>query len=449
MLLFLISFVLEVVIFSKFSFAAGESESECGFTNVQFLSERNQKRYFDYGSIEWNEPVRGVSLGGWLVLEPFITPSLFEAFRQNDNSDEGIPVDEYHYAKALGQNLAADRLESHWESWITEKDINVIKSLGFNLVRIPIGYWAFETLPDDPYVSGRQEKYLDNAIQWASDNGLKVWVDLHGAAGSQNGFDNSGLRDSYKFQDEKNFNVTRKVIHYLLDKYSSDEYVDTVIGIELINEPLGPVINMEKLKNDYYLENYNYLRKELGRDQIIVIHDAFQPLHYWDDFFTLEDGYWGVLADHHHYQVFDSQQLNATFEDKLKLACSWGQDIVNESHWNVAGEFAAALTDCTQWVNGVGYKARYDGTFQKDNQGSFYIGSCENNEDFSSWSQDRKDQTRHYLETQLNAFELRGGWILWTYKTENSLEWDAQKLAYNGLLPQPLDDRKFPNYCKK
>jgi len=31
------------------------------------------------------------------------------------------------------------------------------------------------------------EAHLDNAIGWARKNGMKVWVDLHGAPGSQNG----------------------------------------------------------------------------------------------------------------------------------------------------------------------------------------------------------------------------------------------------------------------
>ena len=53
-------------------------------------------------------------------------------------------------------------------------------------VRIPIGYWAFEVGPGEPYISG-QLPYLQNAIGWAANHNLKVIVDLHGAPGSQNG----------------------------------------------------------------------------------------------------------------------------------------------------------------------------------------------------------------------------------------------------------------------
>lgn len=40
---------------------------------------------FDYGS----QKVRGVNIGGWLVAEPFITPSLFQ------NTGDDRVVDEY------------------------------------------------------------------------------------------------------------------------------------------------------------------------------------------------------------------------------------------------------------------------------------------------------------------------------------------------------------------
>ena len=55
-----------------------------------------------------------------------------------------------------------------------------------NHVRIPIGYWAFEVGPGEPYITG-QLPYLQKAVSWASKYGLKVIVDLHGAPGSQNG----------------------------------------------------------------------------------------------------------------------------------------------------------------------------------------------------------------------------------------------------------------------
>lgn len=400
------------------------------------------KRYFDYEGYV----VRGVNLGGWLLLEPFITPSLFEAFRTNPYNDDGIPVDEYHYWEALGKDLALERLTQHWSTFYTEQDFADMAQAGLNVVRIPVGYWAFQTLDSDPYQSGQQEQYLDQAIAWSKKHGLKVWVDLHGAAGSQNGFDNSGIRDQILFQQDENLAVTKSVLAYLLEKYSQDDVVDTVIGIELLNEPLGPVIDVDKLK-EFNNWAYDYMRNTLGRDQNIVIHDAFQAFNYWDDQLTLEQGAYGVTVDHHHYQVFSPPELARSIDEHISVACDWGKGAIGEGHWNVAGEWSAALTDCAKWLNGVGIGARYDGSFFKNGDGSYYIGSCEGNKEIDTWSDDRKADYRRYIEAQLDAFELKGGWIYWTYKTENLIDWDFQRLTFNQLFPQPLDERWYPNQC--
>ncbi|CCK70984.1 glucan 1,3-beta-glucosidase KNAG_0F03220 [Huiozyma naganishii CBS 8797] len=410
------------------------------------MHEKNEKRFYNYDTPQ--NPIRGVNIGGWLVLEPYITPSLFEAFRTNNYNDDGIPVDEYHYCEQLGYDEAKSRLEQHWSSFYTEKDFANIASQGFNLVRIPIGYWAFQVLPTDPYVSEIQEHYLDQAIQWAENNGLKVWVDLHGAVGSQNGFDNSGLRDCIKFLEEENLNVTNSVLNYVLTKYSDEKYLDTVIGIELINEPLGEALDMDKMKNDYLLPAYNHVRNNLNSNQVIIIHDAFQPYNYWDDFLPPSGESWGVTIDHHHYQVFAPDQLDNQFENKIHTACEWGNGVLDESHWSVAGEFSAALTDCTKWLNGVGVGHRYDGSFNRgEGQTSYYIGSCEDNENIFSWSEERKVNTRKFVEAELDAFEKRGGWIIWCYKTETSIEWGVDRLIANGLFPQPITDRQYPGQC--
>ncbi|KTB23523.1 Glucan 1,3-beta-glucosidase I/II [Nakaseomyces glabratus] len=415
----------------------------CFFITLAFAAPL-QKRLFNYD----DNIIRGVNIGGWLVLEPYITPSLFEQFRTNPYNDDGIPVDEYHFCQQLGYDAAQQQLINHWSNFYQESDFQDIANKGFNLVRIPVGYWAFKTMQGDPYVTGVQEQYLDNAIEWASKYGLKVWVDLHGAAGSQNGFDNSGQRDALNFpNDDYNVQVTTDVINYLLNKYSQDEYLETVIGVELINEPLGPAIDMNKLKFNYYKPAYDYLRDTVQKPQNIIMHDAFQPYNYWDDFLTLDQGAWGVTVDHHHYQVFSGGELQRDINAHVSVACGWGSGVLNEAHWTVAGEWSAALTDCTKWLNGVGIGARYDGSFWKNGVGSSYIGSCANNEDINSWTEDRKQNTRRYIEAQLDAFELRGGWIFWCYKTETSIEWDASRLIEYGLFPQPMESRWYPNQC--
>ena len=48
-------------------------------SSIQFVHEENKKRYYDYDHGSLGEPIRGVNIGGWLLLEPYITPSLFEA----------------------------------------------------------------------------------------------------------------------------------------------------------------------------------------------------------------------------------------------------------------------------------------------------------------------------------------------------------------------------------
>lgn len=46
-----------------------------------------------------------------------------------------------------------------------------------NHVRLPIGYWAFDVSGGEPYHQG-QLPYLQKAVTWAGNHGLKVIVDL-------------------------------------------------------------------------------------------------------------------------------------------------------------------------------------------------------------------------------------------------------------------------------
>ena len=134
-------------------------------------------------------------------------------------------------------------------TWITLVDLQQIKAYGLNHIRIPIGYWAVEPLAGDPYVQG-QLPYLDRALEWARQVGLQVWVDLHGAPGSQNGFDNSGQRDRLDWQTTPGLvEHTVKVLGILSQRYARPEYEGVVAGIEVLNEPLGPRLDMNRVRS--------------------------------------------------------------------------------------------------------------------------------------------------------------------------------------------------------
>lgn len=380
-----------------------------------------------------NDKVLGVNLGGWFVLEPYITPTLFQQF------GDDVPLDEYQFTQRLGKDQALQTLQQHWLTWYTEDDFKAIKAAGLNHVRIPIGYWAFRLLDNDPYVQG-QEEYLDKAIQWARNCGLKVWVDFHGAPGSQNGFDNSGLRDQIEFQTPTNIDVTLTALQDIFNKYGGWDYEDVISGIEFLNEPLGPCINVDLLKQ-FYQWSYGNMRSVSYNN--VIVHDAFMPFNFWDNDMKVDQGYWDVIVDHHHYQVFSAGELSRSIDEHVSVACDWGWGAKTEYHYNVAGEWSAALTDCAYWLNGVGRGARFEGQF--DN--SPYYDLCANYVDVNKWSNEYRTNVRRYVEAQLDAFEQTGGWIFWNWKTEDAIEWDMSKLIEAGVFPQPLSDRQYYNQC--
>ena len=55
------------------------------------------------------DKIRGVNLGGWLVLEPWITPTIFEEV--NVGRLKGAIVDEYTYHQHVDKSFIKQRLE--------------------------------------------------------------------------------------------------------------------------------------------------------------------------------------------------------------------------------------------------------------------------------------------------------------------------------------------------
>ncbi|OWB63271.1 hydrolase activity, acting on glycosyl bonds protein [[Candida] boidinii] len=451
---------------NNFKFGTVESRDVVNYNTMDLV--------YNYTS---GSKIQGVNLGGWLLLEPYITPNLFwnatDDPSNRDNEDE-VPIDEYHYCEKLGKEEAEKRLQEHWSTWIVEEDIKNISDWGLNMLRIPIGYWHFAQLDDDPYVSGGEE-YLDKAIEWARNYNLTVWIDLHGAPGSQNGFDNSGLRDHIGWLNSTtNVQLTYDILYYIMDKYGHEDYYDVICGIEILNEPIGPQINQKHLI-DFNEKSYTQLRC-LNSHQNFIFHDAFYVAGFWDDYLmnqvsktdnynnitivsnstadkldisknsTYYSGdYYNVVLDHHRYEVFDVNQLKESIDGHVQGVKEYGSNILKEKHLKIVGEWSAALTDCAYWLNGVGRGSRYEGTYDNDEA----IGVCGDIENVDSLNNTMKKNIRTLIEAQLNEYNKTQGWIFWCYKTESTISWDMKRLVENDLFPQPLTQRKYLSSASK
>ncbi|GAB7366466.1 hypothetical protein MBLNU230_g8261t1 [Neophaeotheca triangularis] len=378
------------------------------------------------------EKIRGVNIGGWLLLEPWITPSIFQQFPMS----AGI-IDEYTLCETLGASRAHDEvLKPHWDSWARFEDFERIAEAGFNLVRIPIGFWAFEDegREDSPYASGAAP-YLEAAVEWARDLGLKVIVDLHGAPGSQNGFDNSGQKvDVPGWRQNDTVERTLRVLQKIQDHYGNPSYDDVIAGVQFLNEPLGPELDLSQIET-FNRAAFAQQRKS-SASRVVVISDAFYPPSSYNGFLTPSDNdSQNVALDHHEYQVFIPALVALSPSEHLDLVCAQAAVYDGADKWTIIGEWSGAMTDCAAALNGYGIGARYDGTYP----GSFYVGSCEDVNFIERWTEQMREDTRRYVQTQIETFEARSeGWIFWNFKTEGSPEWDALLLIEEGLFPQPL-----------
>ncbi|CCF57582.1 hypothetical protein KAFR_0C05910 [Kazachstania africana CBS 2517] len=460
-----------------------------GLTNGQLKSlQKKFASYYNTSSNSSHISVRGITIGGWLVTEPYITPTLFKnatsmATYMNSSflSSNNTIIDEYTLCEALGYNTSKELLSNHYATWITEDDFKQISEDGFNLVRIPIGYWAYKVDHKenkyinnitfiDPYVGeGIQLKYLDKALEWAQKYGLNVWLDLHGAPGSQNGFDNSGQRIFYSNLGWLSKNGTRELTYTVWDKMFNDYLAsnNSIVGVEIVNEPLNSKIGIDNITQAYYDAFVSFKETMPENDNsTFIIHDAFEGVDYFNldfnpQYRNVSDQYanltefnydaQNILVDHHHYEVFTDYQLAETQYARIMNIINYGESI-NEQlgyHPAVVGEWSGALTDCATWLNGVGVGARYDGSYYNTTlytTNDSPVGNCTSQMPIEEWTSEYREQVRQFVEAQLATYGAKTtGWIFWNWKTENATEWDYLKLKAADLFPVPFDNYTYFN----
>lgn len=111
---------------------------------------------------------------------------------------------------------------------------------------------------------------------WARKHGLHTIIDLHGAPGSQNGYDNSGQRTGSPqwALDSANVKATLAVIQVIATQLGP-----MIDAIELLNEVAGFLGSAwDTAVRGYWKSGYDVVRQTAGDDILVVIGDAFETV---------------------------------------------------------------------------------------------------------------------------------------------------------------------------
>ncbi|KAK6850685.1 beta-glucosidase 6 [Apiospora arundinis] len=396
-----------------------------------------EKSWGDYTK----KPARGVNLGGWLSLEPFITPSLF-------NYDSRLNI------------TAASTLEKHYASFVTEQTIKDIVDAGLDHVRIPYSYWAVITYDSDPYVFRTSWRYLLRAIEWCRKHGLRVKLDLHALPGSQNGWNHSGRLGDIRWLNGTDGTLNRQRsldVHDRLSKFfAQDRYKNVVAFYGLANEPRMVNLPAEAVVS-WTSDAFKVVRGNGFKNQI-VFGDGFMGLGNWQG--KLQ-GLEGLVLDVHQYVIFNNDQIVYTHQKKVQYACDGWTEQTQQSMNRATGfgptmfaEWSQADTDCAKHLTNVGWGNRWTGTYNSGNATLDALTpkcptkdkscSCDQaNADPSRYSATYKKFLKMFAEAQMVSFEKGLGWWYWTWDTEDAPLWSYKKGLAAGILPAKAYDKEF------
>lgn len=327
--------------------------------------------------------LRGVNLGGWLVLERWMTPSLFEGTDAHD---------EYSFMRSEG---ALAKLRGHQKTFITEQDFRWMSQNGINAVRIPVGYWIMDG--DGPLKSSIGK--LDWAVRMAKEYSIQVLVCLHGAPGSQNGNGHSGRAGKSSWYDDESYRKqTVQVLKRLAERYKDEPIV---WGIELLNEPVARFWQPKLRK--FYQQAYRAICS-VGRPGLVVVYsDAFTPRLLSGAIRPI--GQFPVVMDHHWYHFFIPGWLQP------KISFDWYYRYLRQKKLMLERLSRAQPILIGEW-NGI-------------------IGG----EMLNQYPEGRhKEIVDKHISRQLDIFNNLLGWFYWSYKTEERGVFHFRSMVEDGRI---------------
>ena len=178
--------------------------------------------------------LRGTNLGNWFEVEGYM-------FHLGDTAQSPREIEELSY-----ELIGPEKADAFWKQWredyISEGDIDRIKVMGFNSVRVPIHWKFFDTDNSEGF------RLLDRLVQWARKDHIYVIIDLHCAPSGQTG---TNIDDSHGYPwlylspkaQEHTIALWRRIAAH----YSKEPMV---LGYDLLNEPIPHFPQVQRFNSD-------------------------------------------------------------------------------------------------------------------------------------------------------------------------------------------------------
>ncbi len=265
--------------------------------------------------------LRGTNLGGWLLQESWMSPL-------------GC-TDEWTLRETLtsrfGEATKESLINTYQSTWLQTSDLDNLKNLGMNFVRVPILYLDLM----DKWGNWKADPWskLDWLVSECSSRGIYVLLDLHGTFGGQNTFDNCGEANSDP-QLWKNALYQDRTVTLWQGIAAHFKGNPSVAGYDLLNEPAN--VGKEQL-NSFYNRLYQAIRA-VDPDHIIFMEAAWD----WNQLYAPSVyGWTNIVYEMHYYAMSGSQASDWNAQNNLINSALQGIR-EHQALWNVpvfAGEF--------------------------------------------------------------------------------------------------------------
>lgn len=326
--------------------------------------------------------LKGVNLGGWLMMEGYILHShniAAQVFKKN-------------FAKALGVTALKGFEQAYRDNFIRESDFKRIAELGFNCVRVPFNSRLIEKAPYKYDPKGVQ--YLDKVIRLGRKYRLWIILDLHAACGAQNHdwhSDSLGIADLWRKKVYQK--RTLALWEFLSDRYKDEEIV---AGYDILNEA---VLEDTAMLNAFYKRLIKTIRG-VDKNHIVFV----------------EGNQWA--RDLNCLDLFDDDNLSLSIHFYEPLDCTF--NFVPHLSYPFSGFNKTTIQKMMRYYAGIARKRSVPILV-----GEFGVNYRQGHYGEIQWIRDTLESFKKY------GFH----WTYWTYKAVKNASFPDGIFSYTGNPP--------------